>query len=473
MFLWLLFYTVSSTKLDTPVSVSPIGSIRSELSSGFGGEYIFQTVSDDDLSSSLLLSNSKVTRFPGGTPADYWNFSTGWLKTPTGSGCGGCDSLPWRPTRNEDLSAYLSYTQQESVFVINQLTATLEDAIDSLYAYISAGINITRIELGNEMYDATRSDVVAAFPRPIDYALKASNWSIAIRKLFPNLKIAWIGCRDEWDTRSSLWNKEVMPLAIQNYPAGADAATIHLYPGISCLNNSTDPKSFNSFLAKAASEVIHYANYSNTTIPSSLRLYVTEWGTWGCNSLSSSWLLGLYHASFSILLPFALPRVDVLLPYCSVCGDSNMPSYTTQQYGPVVPPNTTVPNGTWQRTAPGHATSLVMKVMNAGNLQALEFSQNPLLDPSIPEALTLVGFRALKSKTIQAAIIANLGGNCINFDPLGLSFTCSSAIANIYSPKNISDTIKQGLQVSELLHQVNSLHGLLLLPPTSLTIVTC
>ena len=96
---------------------------------GFGGEYVFQSVADASLDAALAGAASAGTRFPGGTPSDYFNWRTGWLRPPPNTGCGGCDELPWRPTQPAALAAYLSATQQAPVLVVNQLTAPLSDAV--------------------------------------------------------------------------------------------------------------------------------------------------------------------------------------------------------------------------------------------------------------------------------------------------------------------------------------------------------
>ena len=65
----------------------------------------------------------------------------------------------------------------------------------------------------------------------------------------------------------------------------------------------------------------------------------------------------LWHTALTALVPVAMPRVDLMLPYCAVCGDPNMPSFTSSQYGPIVPPNVT--GASWSRTASGHGYTLL------------------------------------------------------------------------------------------------------------------
>ena len=40
------------------------------------------------------------------------------------------------------------------------------------------------------MYTTTRKDVLEKYPKPKDYAIAMSKWAIAIKKVFPEAKIA-------------------------------------------------------------------------------------------------------------------------------------------------------------------------------------------------------------------------------------------------------------------------------------------
>ena len=46
-----------------------------------------------------------MSRFPGGTPADYWLWEQGWVNMT--DDCGGCSALPRRPLSVVDLKNYL------------------------------------------------------------------------------------------------------------------------------------------------------------------------------------------------------------------------------------------------------------------------------------------------------------------------------------------------------------------------------
>lgn len=445
---------------------------------GLGNEFLFQTSTDAGLNAALVASGSRIARYPGGTPADYFSSALGWLDTPTGPGCGGCDSIPWRPTPPDALQAYLTATAQASVLVINQLTQNLSTALASLDLFAASGNPLAFLELGNEMYDATRADVLAAYPQPVDYGVKMAAWTAAIRSAHPSAAIAWVGLANDWDNRTRAWNAAVMPLALA---AGATAATVHLYPGLPALNLSA-PAAYPKLLSGLFPALAGYAAYTARTIPADLRLWVTEWGTWGCADAENTWLQALYHTALVAQLPFALPRVDVVLPYCAVCGDPNMPSFTTAQYGPIVPPNTSVDASAWLRTASGHGYALAFAATGAAGaraIQALDFTPNAVLDPAVPASRVLVGLRAAAADgTTRSLVLLNLGADAAELDvsaaALALPCAAPDTCASVYWPATLADAARQNIRVEELAHTEGPLAGgALTLPAYAIAVVAC
>jgi hypothetical protein len=63
--------------------------------------------------------------------------------------------------------------------------------------------------MGNEMYDATRPDVLAAYPQPVDYATKMAVWTKGVKQAFPKAQVAWVGLANDWDNRTREWNAQV------------------------------------------------------------------------------------------------------------------------------------------------------------------------------------------------------------------------------------------------------------------------
>ena len=386
--------------------------------------------------------------------------------------------MPWRPTRLPALGHYLAATGQELIYVVRVLNVSgVDDALAALRALaaviVPSGVHL-RIECGNEMYDATRADVLAAYPTPSDYARVMAAWSASIKTEFPASSIAWVGLANDWDDRTRAWNKDVFQFA-----ADADAATVHLYPGLPAVNASGGPSVYASLLAGVFPLVDDYAAYTDASIPSRLRLWVTEAGTWGNDSILGTWLQGLWHATFALLVPLRLPRIDVMLPYCAVCGDPSMPSYTTDAWGSVVPPNVTVPPGAWRRTPSGHGYSLAFAAAhNATSIEPLAFSPNPVLDSSTPSSRTLVGMRATDALDASPSLILiNLGETDAQLDLAGVDLggACDAVVAcaSTYSPRSVTDVARPGLRVEDLVHTVGIAGPTLALPGFSVALVAC
>jgi hypothetical protein len=289
-----------------------------------------------------------------------------------------------------------------------------------------------------------------------------------------------VGTAGAWDERTRAWNGGVFDPAVRPRP---DAATIHLYPGLPNVNLSL-PANFPALLAPLFTYLAGFQHFTDASIPPPLPLWVTEWGTWGCPAVQGTWLQGLWHAAFTLLLPFTLPRVEVLLPYCSVCGDPAMPSFTTPAYGPVVPPNATPTAGDWLRTPSGHALALTFFGFAAaapagGQWVAVSFGvKNPPLDPAVPGSVALVGGLALDAGGRPAALVAaNLGAAPAPLDLRGVPFSCAppaQLCAVVYHAKP-GDEAQKGLRVEQLVRVAAAVgaEGLALLPPYALGAAFC
>jgi hypothetical protein len=121
-----------------------------------------------------------------------------------------------------------------TVIVLNQLTGTLENALAGLAAHRAAGTAVDRIECGNEMYDSSRPDVVAAYPTGRNYTDKMVSWAARVKREHPRADVALLAMtwRPEMDARATAWNDEVFnvpPELLSNITA----ATMHPYFGIS------------------------------------------------------------------------------------------------------------------------------------------------------------------------------------------------------------------------------------------------
>lgn len=257
-----------SLSLGDTIVVS-VGNFRKRPLFGFGNEFVFQTFNDSGLNNALLGGGGEVSRFPGGTPSDYWLWSEGWVNVS--SDRSGCSQLPRRTTNTTNLHSYLQATQQMPILVLNQLQANISYELQGLLAHYAAGTSVSHIELGNEMYDSTRPDVLQEYPEPQDYAIKMADWTKQIKAVFPNSSVALVGLANDWDNRTRIWNEQVLSNPVSSL---ADAATVHLYPGIPAI--TPIPASYSSILALLFDSFTGYEAYIQRTIPQRLRIWVRQ-----------------------------------------------------------------------------------------------------------------------------------------------------------------------------------------------------
>ena len=200
---------------------------------GLGNELVWQSVDDSVLAAKVNESGSTIGRYPGGTPSDYWNWQDGWPIDVPGQAV--------RRATPRDWAAYSALAGNApapnggggaSVLVVNQLTSTLEQALAGLEAHATAGTPVRFVELGNEMYDSSRPDVVAAYPNGTVYAAKMATWAAAIAQAHPGSQIATLAMtwREDNGPREAAWNGQTFGNATALAHVGA--ASLHPYFGI-------------------------------------------------------------------------------------------------------------------------------------------------------------------------------------------------------------------------------------------------
>eukprot|EP01012_Entosiphon_sulcatum_P045099 TRINITY_DN6005_c0_g1_i2.p1 TRINITY_DN6005_c0_g1~~TRINITY_DN6005_c0_g1_i2.p1 ORF type:complete len:450 (-),score=84.00 TRINITY_DN6005_c0_g1_i2:134-1483(-) len=413
-FFLMLMVAGSSTAVATQVTVDAQGE-RPVVLYGLGNELVFQSVNDTQLNTLVRQTYGSVARYPGGTPSDYWLWSIGWINRT--SDRSGCSNLPVRSADPSEWALYAKAAGADAplhtVFDLNQLQTNLSYQIEGLLAHQKAGTPIRYIELGNEMYDSTRPDVLARYPQPADYAAAMQSWVEGLRGAFPpaSLRIAIIGC-SYWEGqqgREAAWNSQVL-----TSPAAqmADAATIHVY--IHLPDGYVNQTAVPGIMATAFGQLEMQRLHLQQSVPSHLGLWVTEFGTFGPTNppdLQSTWVQGVFRVLFELLLP-AIDRVEMVLPYCVVCGDPNQPAF--QQPGPGQP---------YAPTPQGALESFVLSALRGGGgatthnttattMAPLLFTPNPVLDPSVPTSRALVGWIARSSSsgngTSSSVVVLNV-----------------------------------------------------------------
>lgn len=450
---------------------------------GFGNELVLQSTNDSQVAHALAGSGGTISRYPGGTPSDYWLWSEGWVNM-TSHHPHSSQSQPLRQTTPEQWRRFLDEaTIRDSVLDLCQLTCELEYELSGLRAHEAAGTPVRFVELGNEMYDGTRSDVVAKYPRPSNYSDAMVPWVKAIKAEWPNASVALIGMR--WNPEPDNWNKEVL-----FSPAAelADAVTLHIYCGWDADDNSTDQAHISQHLAQAAMRAFNNGDVA-AGFPNHLRVWVTEMGVYPAGALDSTWLHAMFYCAMDLQLPATIPTMDVLMPYCFLCSDPTAPSFTTAEYGPIIPPIDAGTVPVVRRLSGEIQAQLFLALRGARSMAPLVFSVNPILHRSENRSRTLLGWQVEGSLGQEGGVILNQGSVAVVVDLKVLlprvrvpsrattngALDTGMAWVNCTFPATSADVVRAGMSVGELNRsssRVRSGSSLVTLPPYSLCVST-
>lgn len=417
---------------------------------GFGSELVWQSVNDPQVQKALAESGAAVGRYPGGTPSDYWLWSKGWVNVS--NDLSGSGKLPERTATPTEWSSFAHGSNLTATVIdLCQLSCSLEYELEGLRAHAAAGTEIRFVELGNEMYDSTRADVMAKYPEPVDYANAMLPWISAIKREWPAAQVALIGERwnDYHNPREDSWNEQVL-----KSPAGrvADATTLHIYCGWDSSKNMSTQENIAEHLAVAATRAWSNGDiYQNGSIPKEMRVWVTEMGTFPPGSLDNTWLHGLFYGAMDMLLPAALPSLEILTPYCALCADPTASAFSSP-FGSVIPVERTGDVPVF-RTLVGEAQAIIFSALRGATMMfPFVFSINPPLSPTQPRSRTLIGWSL--EGTEAKAILMNQGPGVT----LDVSATNTTG-AGCTFPAAMQDVTRSGLTVSELKHTVMQITG--------------
>ena len=467
---------------------------------GWSSEITISDVSDMQLAATTAATGASIARYPGGTPADYMDWRTGWhWPNMTWSPHDG----PWYdvPVRKATPAGWRAWTRAAripcTVIDVCQLCnntaqcCTLELELAGLHEHARVGNDVTHVELGNEIYDTSRADVMREYPQPSDYAAKMLGWVTAIKKDFPKAKVALVGMQASGKTwpqqarpgthatqppdcagntsvacRQTNWNREVL-----ESEAGkrADAATVHVYFAEYQNYNATqmlaDPLSFQHFIGRAFTAAFDNAEYQST-MPQHLKIWVTEAGLYGSNPTHRTWVDALTLVALDCLLALS-QRTDLILMYGLSEGSDPAvvsPLYPCdgQNKEPCAPPSA-AGKADFQVTPSGAAQGMLYaaarRATQKGDMSPLLFSTNAQLSPAENRSLELVGFRFDDGHGKSEAIVLNLGNSTCTLDMrsvfhLGLGTmefqgTAKLQMTTLYA-KTREDAVVPGLNASLL-----------------------
>jgi hypothetical protein len=160
-------------------------------------------------------------RWPGGTPANYYQWQSGY-PTDIGERDGFKFDLQY-------LAAAYAATGAAPVFDLNVMTSDLPTQERMLFAAHDLGIPIKYVELGNELYFSDPT-YVQQVPTATSYGHTVAEYVLALHGDFPGVLIAAAASAGSGPPRFETWNGDMLTAA-QQAGGAPDAVALHVKPG--------------------------------------------------------------------------------------------------------------------------------------------------------------------------------------------------------------------------------------------------
>ncbi len=384
--------------------------------------------------------NPRMLRIPGGTESQYWDWGRGrWIENISGIRHPYMAQVFRRleregksPAKLEDFKTGLDSTGTIPLFVLNIVTSDLDYQLAMLKQARKIGIPVKYIQIGNEPY-IPFEDNQNAFPTPSAYATLASQWASAIKKEFPQAKIAVVGVNPmvvERVQRARLnnWNENIVNTALPE----ANALTVHVYQGHglnSSINSNTD---YPFFTAEEVPQIlaVPFRNWQRiqnnnqwSNIPKNKEIWITEYNFFSSmhNSrqrekprMVGSWTHGLYTLAMSLLF-LEEQRISHICNHVLV-GDSSFAAILANE-NVFVNPSQKVKGTKLSLTATGSALRFLgdaTEGMSQANL--INFPNSPTLTGKNNFTYSaLYGWRFTNGKD-DSAVIMNISNQELTLD---------------------------------------------------------
>lgn len=201
-----------------------------------------------DLPAIYKETGSRVVRFPGGTPANYYDFKSGFLDILEGKkkkmlsmNFYTRQSKGEKGYRTDTFIDFMKDSGTDVSLILNICTRDEQSTREWLTLFREAGVNVKYVEIGNELYFTSYDDIILDVH---DYIKKAKSYSAVVKEIFPQAKIGVLVTSHSFTSDSFLdekvnyknlkkriveWDSAI---AEENF---YDAVIIHLYgsPGVS------------------------------------------------------------------------------------------------------------------------------------------------------------------------------------------------------------------------------------------------
>jgi hypothetical protein len=254
---------------------------------------------DDILANKSLQLGRPLVRFPGGTPANAYDWKTGRHSAPERATDHWkkriplfnrpLDNDPTRTYKVEDFIKFLKQTKSEFTLVINVSTATPENTKEYMLYFKNRGIQVKRIEMGNELYFYSYKWTF----KPEEYGEISKKHATAVRSVFPNAKIGLVFPSHSYTTDTYLQveakkqtRKDLIRSAgFEQVAVNAnysDAMIIHIYPRTG-MDYKVKKENWKTYTQTYGSCISHFDGHFAKTIERMQKLnpqkeiWLTEW----------------------------------------------------------------------------------------------------------------------------------------------------------------------------------------------------
>ncbi|MCE2981076.1 MAG: hypothetical protein LW923_14740 [Betaproteobacteria bacterium] len=296
---------------------------------------------DPALLAAVRSLGAPMLRYPGGTESDYFHWNAGRpVESCRYSTCRTWDNLTLRPPAlyqsfgghtqgtPASLAALSGATGGAPLFVANMVTAGPDEMVAWLGAARAAGLDASRVELGNEPYfaqvEGTNNNAVV-FPDAAANATSARALAQRLRASWPGLRLAQpafvpridlaTGQPDpRQDQRMLTWNEGILAAGAADY---ADAFALHFYPVLPPRGGASE----RDYLAELGTHAARYWRATRSAaqwrlLPAAKALWITEFNVSfaNANELVGTWMHGLYMAQFA-LRALEDGRVELLIAH--------------------------------------------------------------------------------------------------------------------------------------------------------------
>ncbi len=370
-------------------SLAPRARAMSGQFFGYNLSYGFFEVwkSDPQLVAQTATLAPGTLRYPGGSPANYWHWTTSRPDNQHSK----------YPLSLQDLKRLVTASGATPIFDLNIMTASLQSQVAMLRAAQHLGLPVRFIELGNEFY-LPKPNYLQAFPTALNYGQRVAAWIPTLHKDFPGAQIAAVGFAQNLSSayvtsRESTWNTTVLKTA-----PGLKNVTMHLYwrPNVSGVADQ---------LAVPFQTWAQVEKDSLSKLPPSTSVWVTEYNMMNKQKVGGkitfvppqgTWTQGLFVGTMDLLM-LRDPRIKLTDYYAAVenYGD----------YGAIIPPTGQLrPSGAVQQLISRAAAGMTFS-------EPLKFARGPMLLGKYPG---LVGCVFRNAAGTTHAVVLNLSNQAVS-----------------------------------------------------------